>query len=231
MRIAKRRTPIDPSIAALRACAEKHLDHYTDRNGPRAFWTYDRLGDPDALTPLDCLAPALLSVRIDYHQVVPLFQEDCAGADVLKRLQAVLDVSAREPVDFLDLDLDDADGPWQHVDAALIACGEARGRGVPRLKAVAATKILHRKRPAFVPIFDREIYRFYFGRRPPIGAYKEAPRRLWPVLQADLRASRSWLEKLAATKRTPDDRPLSPLRAADIVIWEHAVTHCKASGD
>jgi hypothetical protein len=141
-------------------------------------------------------------------------------------MQAVLDVSADRTVDFLDEDLTSPESPWRRVDEALVASGEAHGRGIPALKAIAVTKILHRKRPTFVPIFDREIHRFYFGVRPVIGAYKQTPRALWPVLQADLRANRPWLTRLAATKRTPDDRPLSLLRAADIVIWQHMVTGC-----
>ncbi|MET8786167.1 DUF6308 family protein [Streptomyces sp. NPDC004589] len=214
------------SIGALRGCAARHLRTYTDPLGPRAFNTYDRLGDPDHLSPLDCLAPALLSVSIDYKQVVPLFHPDGPGADVLQAMQAVLSDRACAAADFLDVTLDPFEGPWSLVDRALVVTGEAGGTGLRGFKAVAATKILHRKRPNLVPIFDRNIYQFYLGERPVRGAYKDTPRRLWPLLQADLRSQGEWIAGLTAAVSTPDGRPLSLLRAADIIIWEHTASGC-----
>lgn len=211
-----------PSIASLQACAEQHLADYTDPHGKRAFSTYDRLGDPSTLTPLDCLAPALLSVRINYEQVVPLYRPTGPGAELLMALQAVLDHPDSATTDFLTVDLTAPDTAWAAVQNALAV---ARSHGwVKRLKEVAITKILHRKRPALVPIFDSRVYAFYFGVRPVNGP---APARaLWPVLQADWAANRKWLERLVAPVsgapvRTPDGRRISLLRAADIVIWEH----------
>ncbi|MGP3953869.1 DUF6308 family protein [Streptomyces sp. 7N604] len=212
------------SIADLRSCAAQHLLTYTDLSGERAFATYDRQGDPYVLTPLDCLAPALLSVPIGYRQVVPLFRPDGPGALVLQAMQAVLDSAAGRSATFLEADLRAGEGAWALVDQALIASGEAGGHGVPGFKAVSVTKILHRKRPHLVPIFDRTVYRFYTGQAPPYGPYRDTPRRLWPLLQADLRANQEWLEELASPLRTPDGRPLSLLRAADIIIWEHHAT-------
>lgn len=206
-----------PSIRSLERCADGHVAHYTDPEGPRAFTTYDRLGDPNTLGPLDCLAPALLSVDIDYRQVVPLFQPSGAGARVLQALRAVLDHSDSATTDFLTVDLTAPDTAWAAVTAALLTA-RTDGR-VKWLKESAVTKILHRKRPNLVPIFASRIYTFYFGRRPrPGGA---AARELFPRLQADWVANRDLLESWAAPVRTPDDRPVSLLRAADIAIWEH----------
>jgi hypothetical protein len=209
------------SIASLHACAERHLRHYIDPHGPRAFTAYDRQGDPARLEPVDCLAPVLLSVRLTYGQVIPLFQPEGAGAALRWAMQAVLDDPACATADFLDVSLDPDAGPWALVDRAIVA-----GKDVAEVKAVAITKILHRKRPHLVPIFDKKVYRFYLGENPSSGAYQDTPRRLWPVLQHDLRSHREWLTKLAAPVLTPDGRSLSPLRAADIVIWEHQVTGC-----
>ncbi|GAA4674102.1 hypothetical protein GCM10023347_30290 [Streptomyces chumphonensis] len=216
------------TIRALRGCAESHLRSYTDPWGPRAFRTYDRQGDPTRLSPLDCLAPALLSVRTDYKQVVPLFRPDGPGAQVLQAMEAVLADEACATADFLEVTLDPPTGAWSLVDRALVATGEAGGRGLPGFKAVAVTKILHRKRPRLVPIFDSSVYEFYLGRKPLTGAYRDTPRRLWPLLQADLRRHRDWIEGLTTPIRTPDERPLSLLRAADIIIWEHMATGCTA---
>lgn len=220
------------SIGNLRGCGAGHLARYTDVHGDRAFHTYDRQGDPSTLTPLDCLAPALLSVRIGWRQVIPLFRPAGPAADVLRAMQAVLDDPRCATADFLDVDLGDADGPWSRVEAAIRSSGDSgQGNPVAGLKAVAVTKILHRERPDLVPIFDCQLYKFYFGAAPPVGAYDETPRRLWPLLQADdLRANRAWLASLAAPVQTSDGRGLSVLRTADIVIWEHMVTRCTAAG-
>jgi hypothetical protein len=215
------------SIRDLRHCAAGHVAHFTDPSGNRGFHTYDWLGDPATLTPLDCLAPALLSVPIGYRQVVPLFRPDGPGAKVREAMQAVLDDHGCAVADFLDIDLNDSVGPWALVEAAILSTGpNGTSAPVPDFKAVAVTKILHRKRPNLVPIFDSQIYRFYVGQAPPYGAYDETPKKLWPRLQADLQANRRWVARLAAGFRTPDDRPLSILRAADITIWEHRVTGC-----
>jgi Family of unknown function (DUF6308) len=215
------------TIADLRGCAAMHLARYTDADGDRAFRVYDRQGDPTIIAPLDCLAPALLSVRVDWRQVIPLFQPSGPGAVVMKAMQAVLDDPGCSRASFLDIDLCDGDGPWALVDAAIRSSGGCgQGNPVPGLKAVGVSKILHRKRPALIPIFDRWVYQFYLGAPPPVGSYGKASRRLWPLLQADLRANRAWLASLAAPVQTPDGRRLSVLRAADIIIWEHMSTGC-----
>jgi hypothetical protein len=215
------------TIGDLRSCAAMHLARYTDTDGDRAFRTYDRQGAPATLTPLDCLAPALLSVRVSWRQVIPLFQPSGPGAVVLNAMQAVLDDPRCARASFVDIDLGDPDGPWALVDAAIRSSGgSGQGNPVPGLKAVGVSKILHRKRPALVPIFDRWVYQFYLDTPPPVGSYDKPPRKLWPLLQADLRANRAWLAGLAAPVRTPDGRRLSVLRAADIIIWEHMATGC-----
>jgi hypothetical protein len=126
--------------------------------------------------------------------------------------------------DFLSVDLVASGTAWAAADAALVASGEAGGVGVRRLKAVAVTKILHRKRPNLVPIFDSRVYRFYCGQPPPPASYKDTPRRLWERLQPDLLAHRTRIAELAAPITTPDHRALSLLRAADIIVWQHAST-------
>ncbi|MFD0351424.1 DUF6308 family protein [Kitasatospora aburaviensis] len=181
-----------PGIAALHTCAQRHLHDYTDPGGRRAFATYDRQGDPAVLEPVDCLAPALLSVPLGHRQVIPLFRPDGPGARLLRAMQAVLDDEACATADFLDLeldldldlDLDDHAGPWALVDRALVA-----SRDVAGVKAVAVTKILHRKRPRLVPIFDRSVHRFYTGLTPPTGAYQDTPAPSGPCSRATCAAT------------------------------------------
>jgi hypothetical protein len=68
------------------------------------------------------------------------------------------------------------------------------------LKAAMVTKMLHRKRPQFVPIFGSKVAAFY-------GATSSRPWRLWPALQADVRSATDLLDDLRAGVTTPDPRP------------------------
>jgi hypothetical protein len=211
------------SIRILRACASAHLARYTHPGATdRAFNVYDRQGDPNLLAPVDCLAPVMLNVPITWEHVVRLFHPSDPAAVILTAMQGVLDDSRCAAADFSDLELNDQDGPWALVDAALCSSGDTgQGNPLPRFKGVAVTKILHRKRPALVPILDRYVFEFYTGAKLPRGSYLNSPRKLWPLLQAELRDNRDWLANLAGPVRTPDGRPLSILRAADIIVWEH----------
>ncbi|MGY1659638.1 DUF6308 family protein [Geodermatophilus sp. SYSU D00705] len=215
----------DRSIRDLEACAAGHIAHYTAPQGPRAFHTYDHLGTPDALHPLDCLAPALLSTPASWKTVVPLFQPEGPGAELRKAMQAVLDAPASSTTDFLAVDLDNPPAAWAAVDVAVEAC-RTRAADVSGFKESSLTKTLHRKRPTLVPIFDSEVYAFYFGHKPRFSRgrdYTQAARALWRRQQADLGTHWEWIAGLGRGVRTPDGRPISVLRTADIVIWEHQI--------
>jgi len=116
--------------------------------------------------------------------VVPADERDIAAADYAPgRAVAVLTSLGRLL----------ADGGSRHPQALLERCPQAGSSPLP--------KILHRKRPDLVPIFDSQIYRFYFGGAPPYGGYDETPRRLWrpptarPPREQDLaRANRRQLQ-------------------------------------
>jgi hypothetical protein len=45
-------------------------------------------------------------------------------------------------------------------------------------------------------------------------------------MQPDLVANQQWLEDLATRTRTAEGRPLTLLRVADIIVWEHQRTGC-----
>lgn len=205
-----------PSVGDLTACAARHLADYIDPQSMFGFNTYDYIGSPGTLEPLDCFAPNLLSLRLGYEAIVPLFQPAGPAAELLAAMRRVLTDKECTGANFLECDLQDESGPWSVVDAAFAACCSTRG-----IRAVAVSKILHRKRPQLVPIFDRQVFRFYFGSLPRIGACLDAPRRLWVVQQVDLGAHRAWLSSLVDGHETPDGQPISLLRAADIVVWMH----------
>ena len=197
------------SIADLRSCAGQHLDAYTDPKSQFAFSTYDRIyGSGDIFTPLDCFAANLLSMRLGHRDVIPLFAAEKSAAVRLRNaMQTVLDNTTAKSPSFLDLQSIDED-PFTLLRAANFATENVKG-----WKAVGVCKTLHRLRPTLVPLYDSVVRNFYqTGDNPP---------KFFTTLHHDLRANRQWLEKLIATRTTPDGRPLSTLRAADIIIWHH----------
>ncbi|RJK94739.1 DUF6308 family protein [Vallicoccus soli] len=206
------------SVSELRPCGDRHLDDHLDPTGGRAYWTYDQPSEPDTLTPLDCLAPTLLSLRLTFDNVVPLFQPAGPHAELRRCMQAVLDLP---PVDFLELDLADPASPWATVRRAMIA-----SEHVPWWTAVSVSKVLHRKRPDLVPVYDSQVFAFYFG-RPPSG--RGAPGRFWPRLQSDLGEQWALVDAWRHRHQPPEGPRLTLLRVADIVIWEHQVTGCSAA--
>lgn len=199
------------TIASLQGCAAAHLAAFTDPASDYAFWAYDRLGsDPDRLEPVDMLAPALLDAPLRGREVIAMFQPTGAYRALRDAMQAVLDDPVCATARFEDLDLDDDDGPWGLVRAALLASDSARN-----IKASKVTKVLHRKRSELVPVFDSKEAEFY-------GTHPKKPWEYWPVFQADVRSHRDWLASLAATVTTADGRPPSVIRTADIIIWTHS---------
>jgi hypothetical protein len=156
------------------------------------------------------LAPALLDAPLRGRDVIAMFADgDGPYRRLLAALAAVLTDEQCRTGRFEKLDLDDEDGPWARVRAALLASNDT-----PGIKASKVTKILHRKRPDLVPIFDSRLAGFYGV---PVGE----PWLFWPVLQRDTAGHIDWLRELAAGRATPDNRALSVLRTVDIVVWEH----------
>ena len=203
------------TVLELTTCAARHLRHYVDPNGPRAFRVYDRQGDPHTFEPLDALAPGLLDAAVNGSIVIELFADtDTPYRDLRLAIQSLLDETADHEPDFGELDLDDHDGAWQLVREVLRRSDLTRG-----LAAAMVTKMLHRKRPRFVPIFDSKVAKFY-------DTTARTPWELWPLLQADLNNARGVLDRLVDGCVTVDGRPLSPLRALDIIVWEHEITGC-----
>jgi hypothetical protein len=88
---------------------------------------------------------------------------------------------------------------------------------------VTVSKVLHRLRPNLVPIIDSKVRAFY-------DTPESDPPTFFRRLHADLTKHRAMLEELAEGRTTPDGRPLSQLRVADIVIWHHVkIGRCETS--
>jgi uncharacterized protein DUF6308 len=206
-----------PSVEQLFPCAQQHLSDYTDPVGGRAWHTYDRLGDPDRLEPVDFFAPALLDAPLRGRDVIKMHRPDGPHRVLRDAMAKVLSDEESATARFENQDLDADVGPWALVRAALRA-----SNSTPHIKAAKVTKVLHRKRPGLVPIFDSKVAGF-FG----VGAAQ--PWLFWPLIQADLRAHGHRLEQLASGYETSDGRGMTALRALDIIMWEHC-RGCGATG-
>lgn len=201
--------------------AESLLEEYV---GPRkrglryAYPYYDGLvtnSDSDRLCTGDLLAPCLLGVQVDLDRMhtltalVPLLQRG------LDKLPPVTDlVEADDPT--LDLvaalydPLDDPDVEDRDVKGSLIA------------------KVLHRKRPALVPLFDSKVRVFYQHEHcvPPAPkdgrSWREYMQVLVRAMQYDLRDNAEEFRRLC-TLVPHGGPPLTPLRILDIVVWMSSV--------
>jgi len=90
------------------------------------------------------------------------------------------------------------------------------------LTSVALTKILHRKVPSLIPILDSLVSGFY-------GISNHSDRRgvhTMLALHRDLTAHRDLAEGWASQWALEDGRPMTLLRAVDIVVWTHQSTGC-----
>ncbi|MEX2236501.1 MAG: DUF6308 family protein [Dehalococcoidia bacterium] len=103
-----------------------------------------------------------------------------------------------------------AEIPWDAV-RSLIRATVAPGIGLSR-----ATKILHKKRPALIPVIDEPIMRYALRVTPNLPSEPaEATVRVMEILKQDLDAN---LSALLRTTEDVDDVALTPLRVLDLAI-------------
>lgn len=187
------------------------LDYLDVRNG-YAYPAYDRLitNGSAQLVDGDLLAPALIGVHIDAGRFSLL-------REMLPALEAVADLP--------EVPLHEADEDHVLCVAGLFGIlDEPRyaGRGV---RGTVVSKVLHRKRPDLVPLYDSRIFEAYTAP----GALPRSTDRAWADFIADLcRQMRDdlqaeseafdVLEQLAAEEGFPVTR----LRILDILVWRTA---------
>lgn len=187
-----------------------------DRTAGYAFHTYDQLyGFSGELTPLDCFAANLLSLRLRHNDVIPLFQGgNGAPAALRASMQRVLDETDGSEV-FAELPSID-EPPFR-----LVRNANWHTEAVDIWTAVTVSKVLHRLRPQLVPVYDSHVRAFY-----------EVPRnlaRFYATVHADMQTNRDLLAELAHGRLTPDGRPISELRVLDIVVWHHVRSQCNGA--
>jgi hypothetical protein len=198
------------TLADLRPQAESTVRDYTDAAKHFSFRTYDvlPLNQGDSLRPEDVLAANLLSLRLSWPEVIPLFAVgDGPPQQLLGALNGAL-VRMRKASPFesyaTEADLAAAMEP--------IAAANRATTPVSGWTPVTVSKVLHRHAPHAVPIIDSRVRAFYGVRA---GQEAELRERLW----RDVRENLAWLTPLAESTSTPDGRTMSVLRLADILIW------------
>ena len=198
------------TLKSLRSTAETRVDEYTDPAKTYSFRTYDvaPLNTGDTLRAEDILAANLLSLRLGWQQVVPLFAKgEGAAQSLLTRLNDAL-VSSRRAASFEDIPSE------EELDGAFVAIAAANRASVvvKGWTPVTVSKVLHRHAPHFIPIVDSRVRAFYDVRP---GDEAELRRRLW----RDITSNIDWIRPLAERYQTTDGRALTVLRLVDMIIW------------
>ncbi|MEX2290494.1 MAG: DUF6308 family protein [Mycobacteriales bacterium] len=208
------------ALGELRLCAgtlvvehpdQLLLDYLDVRNG-YAYPAYDRLltNGTAELVDGDLLAPALIGVHMDAGRF-----------SLLREMLPALEAVAELP----EVALDEADEDHLLCVAGLFGIlDEPRysGRGV---RGTVVSKVLHRKRPDLVPLYDSRIFEAYTAP----GVLPRSTDRAWADFIADLcrqmrddlqaeRDAFDALELLAAE----DGHELTRLRILDILVWRTA---------
>lgn len=199
--------------------AESLVEEYL---GPRkrglryAYPYYDGLvtnSDPRVICTGDLLAPSLLGTPVD--------------TDRMATLTALLPLLQRQLDDIpTDLALADATPDVITAVAALYDPLDDPAVTDRDVKGSLIGKVLHRKRPALVPLFDSRIREFYRseavvqsagGRR----SWREYMELLIPAMRDDLASHAVEFQQLA-TLVPAAGPPLTALRLLDVVVWMSA---------
>ena len=191
--------------------AEQLLATYLDPRNGFAWPAYDTLvtNGTSELVSADLLAPVLLGAHVDASRFRTL-------SEMSPHLGGVADLP---PVALQEAD-DDVVGRVATLFAVLDDPGYARARRGVRGTVVA--KVLHRKRPDLVPLYDSRIFAAYTAP----GAIERVPERSWVIfmgllcraMRADLQAESASFERLQGDAAGSGAR-LSRLRILDILVW------------
>lgn len=176
-----------------------------------AYPAYDGYpGSPTtSIGPQDLLAPALLNVS---QNPIPAYYG-------LEALMGPLNDRLRT----LPLESDLASADSEIIDHIVDLLAVLEERPTKYVRLVTLSKVLHRKRPKLIPLFDAHIYWCYTLRPDaPLpeqrGRSYSAYRRAWlEEVQKDLAGQLDQWKEIAAIAPGP---PITPLRALDIVGWE-----------
>lgn len=215
-------------MATAKGWVARYTDAALNRSAasPYAYPAYDHFrshdNHPDVLDDADLLAPVLLNVGISIRSFYALqrhrdrLQLDLAAPDLARPLAALSD--------------DDIAHHIGGLFAVLDAPGHSSGDGDPSVAgavsgigATKLSKVLHRKRPAAIPLHDRWVRVCYVtSRESPVPRARKRTWREYMTLVAqamacDLRAQPD--QYTALQKVSKADPPLTDLRLLDILAW------------
>lgn len=176
-----------------------------------AYPAYDGYpGSPTpSIGPQDLLAPALLNVN---QNPIPAYYG-------LEALMGPLNQRLND----LPLNIELATAGSETINQLVDLFGVLEERPTKYVKLVTLSKVLHRKRPELIPLFDAHIYWCYTLRpNPPLpeqpGRNYAGYRAAWlREVQKDLRSQLAQWKEIAAIAPGPQ---ITPLRALDIIGWE-----------
>lgn len=205
VRVGGRQMPRDEAI--------KFARNYLGAQPPLR-WSYPAYDSYEAerargpLTEADLLAPALLNVQQlslrAYYQLL----------EALPRLSALLDE--------LEPELSLAAAQPEQLQAIGVLYAVLDDSDVHGTRGTRLSKILHRKRPALIPLYDEQVRRCYQDGEgapvPPVNGrgWADFMRAFAGAVQHDLVTQLDTWEEIAGFAAGP---PITPLRALDIVAW------------
>jgi hypothetical protein len=209
LRIGGLSVPIDKAEAWVAAYTTSDLSQET----PYAYPAYDLYrggsGLPDVLDDADLLAPVLLNVAISIRSFYALQANRPQLQKALSRGELATPLA-----DLGDDQVDDLIGD-------LFAVLDTRD-ALPGIGATKLSKVLHRKRPAAIPLHDRWVRACYVGEGFPVPRAKHRSYRTYMTLlaQAMRRDLREQPDQFAALRSASGADPaLTNLRLLDIVAW------------
>ncbi|QKE85163.1 DUF6308 family protein [Arthrobacter sp. NEB 688] len=186
--------------------------------GYPAYDGYCAGGDSDRLSDGDLLAPGLLNVPV---KLDAFYELQGVRTEIERRLRPLP----------LDLGLQDAGEGTIEALGNLFALVDD---GIPGVRGTIFAKIVHRKRPALVPLYDKFVWRTYV--EAPGSTIKRSRSRSWrefvPLLAAemrrDLRRDPDFFDAVVQSSGTAVS--ITRLRALDIVAWQagkqvHSLKH------
>ncbi len=187
------------------------LDHLDSRNS-WSYPAYDRLvtNGSAALVDGDLLAPNLIGAEVDRSRFLLL-------RELLPRISGIAQLPPVALQDAPDDVLDAVADLFGVLDEAPYA-----GRGV---RGTILSKVLHRKRPDLVPLYDSRIFESYTApgaiERSLHRSWRESMTLLLRQMRTDLTEERAAFDTLVAVAEAAGS-PVTRLRALDILVWRTA---------
>ena len=206
------------SVIDLKDKADEWLAEYCDEKSLYAWPWYDYDSNPDLLSAFDLLAPSFLNYHIPHklRQKILVPRDETNHYSVMKsEMSDFLTKTKGLDLHFEKISVGIFDKPDNSPYGDLISLIDHTNSKCAGLSGVAVTKILHRKRPNLVPLIDRRIRTFYFGKN------SGSDLKLLKLIHKDLQSQETitLLDDLRKNFVLANDLKMSRLRALDIIVW------------